>query len=55
MIDFKAHPGIIAVWIVVIAGVGFLMYSGRITWEIAAGFLVTLGLPSLLGKSKESP
>lgn len=54
MVELKTHAGIYAVWAIVLIGVGALLYAGKIEWPIGAGFLVTLGLPSLLGKKVES-
>lgn len=42
------NPLVYALWAVVLVGVGLLVYRGMLQWPIATGFLVTLGLPSVL-------
>lgn len=51
--QFKKDPFIAIIWVLVIAGVGFLFYKDKINWMIGVGFLTTLGLPSLLGKKEK--
>lgn len=42
------NPYVYALWAVVLVVVGVLVFTGRLEWTIGAGFLIALGLPSVL-------
>lgn len=47
--ELKKNPYLYGLWALVVLGVGALVFTKKIEWSVAAGFLVALGLPSLLG------
>lgn len=51
--ELKRSIPLYVLWALVLGGLGFLVYTHRVEWTTAAGYLVALGLPSLLGKKVE--
>lgn len=51
--EIKKSPAILGLWALVLGGLGFLVWSHRVQWETAGAFLLAMGLPSVLGKSKD--
>jgi hypothetical protein len=53
MVQVSRDSRIWALWVLILVGIGYSCNSGKLDWKIAAGLLVTLGLPSILGAKKE--
>lgn len=52
-LQLKRDPFVYVIWIIVLVGMGFLFYQGRISWEALTAGTILLGLPSLLMKGRE--
>jgi len=52
-LQLKRDPFIYVIWIIILVGMGFLFYKGRISWEALTAGTILLGLPSLLMKGRE--
>lgn len=47
--EFKKNPWLYGLWGVVVIVLGALVFTKKLDWSTASGFLVMLGLPSILG------
>ena len=53
MVKVSRDSRIWALWAIIIIGVGYSCSTGKLDWKVAAGVLVTLGLPSVFPAKKE--
>jgi len=53
MVQVSRDSRIWALWVLILAGIGYSCNAGKLDWKTAVGLLVTLGLPSILGVKKE--
>jgi hypothetical protein len=52
MVKVSRDSRIWVLWLVIILGVGYSCSVGKLDWKVAAGILVTLGLPSIFSAKK---
>jgi len=50
--EVKRSTPLFVLWAVVLIGLGYSCVTGKLDWQTAIAFTITLGLPSILGAKR---